>query len=302
MKKVMGIIFLAMFLISFSSAFTANLTIIDEKGAFSGAILKMKSPDTSEFGSDKIYASEYRTDVGIVKFELETSLPEADFNIRLTKDGQIVTNVDKGPYSINGSDILIDLREKKEKAPLEITNTTNETAPEENTTANTEENTTTESEETTEDSETSDTGDTNFFVSTGRAIFTNPDGSINLTYSIPGGAVLIAMLLFVVLMMRGSKSNKQNKSDEKELRKAEAEIKKKEAEIKRIKEGKNRNVRLLAAKEKLAREEKELQELKNSEKKENKEEEEKEEKVEEEIKEAKEDVEEAKQEEEKKKE
>jgi len=283
----MSIIFLALFLISFSSAYKANITVMDEIDSFSGAIMKIKSTGTSEFSSDKYYASEYFTDVGIVKFEIETSLSEVDIYLRFSKDGSIRSEVEQGPFSINGSDILINLREKKEKEAF-VENTTNET--EANTTV---ENVT----ETPEEPEEPIENGPNFFVTTGKAIVFKEDGSINLTSSISGGVIIMVLLLFTALMMRGSKSHREDLRDEKELRKAEAEIKKKEGEIQRIKDGKNRNVKLEEAREKLAKEEKELEDLKNSEKEENKEEEKKEEEVKEEIKEAKEEVEEAKKEE-----
>ena len=71
MKRVAFVFaFLLLVSIGLSSAAVADVVLIDDIGSFSGAILRVKSPVTGDIG-DKIYASEYFTDVGIVKFKIE---------------------------------------------------------------------------------------------------------------------------------------------------------------------------------------------------------------------------------------
>ena len=110
MKKIVMFLILGLFVVSFASALKANVTLVDDIGSFSGAILKFKAPNSSSF-SDKIYASEYHTEVGIVRFEVETSLSEIDVSIMTTMNGDFADEILAGPFVLNGSEIFIDKRE-----------------------------------------------------------------------------------------------------------------------------------------------------------------------------------------------
>ncbi len=119
MKKAMIVFMLGIFMLSLVVASTATVTVVDSIGSFSGALLKIKNPTSEFFGSDKINPSGYLSNVGIVKFEVESDIPEVDMQIRMTKDGEFIREILRENVSINGSEIIIDLREKP-KVDVEV--------------------------------------------------------------------------------------------------------------------------------------------------------------------------------------
>ena len=102
---------------SFVSAYSANVTFIDDIGTFSGAVMRVEAPVSGSTG-DKIFPSENMANVGILKFEVETSLAEVLLNFVVTKSGMIVGEYQEGPFSVNGSEIVIDKRVKSN--PVEL--------------------------------------------------------------------------------------------------------------------------------------------------------------------------------------
>lgn len=264
-KVILCFVFLMLSMVSFGSAFQANITIIDDIGSFSGAYLKIKSVDSDIFIDDKIYPSEFLVGVGIVKFNLEISLSEIDLNVRMIKDGRVVSDFEDGPFLINGSDILIDLREKVEvveEVIESVVDSINESSVEEinNFTGN-ENLSRGESVVIVEDENLDDKRYFGFL--TGLAIFYNEDGSFNLKYSIGGGFVFLLLLVLVLTMVfhRRKTSGVSMGEDEKELKYMEKKVKETEAKIVKIKDGKARKEKIEKAKEKLAKEEAELKEL-----------------------------------------
>jgi hypothetical protein len=106
---------------------------------------------------------------------------------------------------------------------------------------------------------------------TGRAIFTNEDGSINWIY-VGGGGVLVLVLLILLIIFIVSHSKKKGgkevvagkkdlDDDEKELEEMEKKVKDTEDKIKGVKDKKERRTKIYNAKVKLAEEERELKEL-----------------------------------------
>ncbi len=91
------------------SAMTANITIVSDD-VYTGAILKLRSLGSEELG-DSYYPVFVGKNVGIVKFEVETGLSEVNLSLRFTDNGAVCLNIEKGPFAINGSDIIVDLRE-----------------------------------------------------------------------------------------------------------------------------------------------------------------------------------------------
>ncbi len=104
---------LFVFLLSFVVA--VELTIIDEPGSFSGAILKVRASGSSGEYGDKIYPSENYCDAGVLKFDIETSLSKGDLSIVFTKDSEPVDEFEDGPFDFSNDTLLIDLRE-----PIEV--------------------------------------------------------------------------------------------------------------------------------------------------------------------------------------
>ncbi|MCK5321429.1 hypothetical protein KAJ38_02520 [Candidatus Pacearchaeota archaeon] len=108
MKKVL--VLLVFFVLALNvSAMAANVTVVSDD-VYTGAILKLRSLE-SESLSDSYYPFFVGKNVGIIKFEIETGLSEVNLNLRFTNNGDIILNVEEGPFAINGSEIILDLRE-----------------------------------------------------------------------------------------------------------------------------------------------------------------------------------------------
>lgn len=106
------------------------------------------------------------------------------------------------------------------------------------------------------------TNSSNSISSTGKAIFTKADGSIN--YPVLGGiaAVVVIVILIIFVIKRKSKSKSVViDPEEKELEELEFKVKEKEEEINKIKDEQGRKQRIDDAKRKLFSEEKELKRL-----------------------------------------
>lgn len=136
-KKGIAFTLVLLFAISTAMALTSNVQIISKANSFTGAVLKVQNPATGEIG-DPIYPSERFMEVGIVNFEVETSLPESELLVILINNGVIVKNEAVGPYEMGG-DLTIDFRsgeaklvEEEEVEPSAPTET-NETTQENNT-------------------------------------------------------------------------------------------------------------------------------------------------------------------------
>lgn len=272
MKRViLTFVFLMFGMLSFGSAFQANITVIDDIGSFSGAYLKIKSVDSDFFIEDKIYPSEFLVGVGIVKFNLEISLSEIDLNIRMIKSGRVVDDFKVGPYLINGSDILIDRREKVETVEETVEEISNITSYEnfsqsegvvevdgESNVSEVNESVVIVKSENLKDRES-------FGFLTGLAMFYNEDGSINLKYSIGGVSIflLLTILILTMILHRRKTGDVTIDEDEKELEYMEKKVKETEEKIAKIKDGKAWKNKIEKAKMKLAEEESELKELEN---------------------------------------
>lgn len=271
-KVILCFVFFIFGMISFGSAFQANVTVIDDIGSFSGAYLKVKSVDSDVFSSDKIYPSEFLTNVGIVKFNLEVSFSEIYLKIKMIKDGQVVADFEEGPFVINGSDIIIDRREKAEVVGEVVENVSesiNESVAEvANESANESENvvevvneSSNETVVIVEDAVLG--GKKTSGVLAGMASFYNEDGSLNLKYLLGGGFVFLLLLSFVLTMVfyRRKTSGVTMGEDEKELKYMEKKVKETEKKIAKIKDGRAQRKKLEKVKVKLAEEETELKEL-----------------------------------------
>lgn len=101
------------------------------------------------------------------------------------------------------------------------------------------------------------------FVLSGKAIFSNKDGSLNLGYSIGGFVFLLCLVVFIFGFFRHGKVKQSEVLDdeEKELQDMEKKVKETAEKIKNVKEKKERRTKIYDAKVKLAEEEKELKEL-----------------------------------------
>ena len=110
------------------------------------------------------------------------------------------------------------------------------------------------------ENETSEEGG---FSLSGKAIFSNEDGSINWSYSIGGFAVLLCLIVFIFGILHHGKAKRGDVlgDDEKELQYMEKKVRETEKKIRSVKEGKERKVKIENAKRKLAEEEAELKEL-----------------------------------------
>ena len=254
------LMFLMLSMFSFGSAYQANVTVIDDIGSFGGAILKLKSADSSIFSEDKLYPSDYSlVKVGIIKFNLEISLSKVDLKIRLIKDGRVIDEFEAGPFVINGSDILIDRREKVEIVEEVIVEVENVSEVSENVSddpvVSNESVVITESENL-EDKRS-------FGLLTGMAMFYNEDGSLNLKYSFGGGSVflLLTVLILTMVLHRRKSTEVTISEDEKELKYMEKKVKEAGEKITKIKDGKAQKNKIENAKAKLAEEEAELREL-----------------------------------------
>lgn len=255
MKKViLCFVFLMFSMVSFGSAFQANVTIIDEIGSFTGAYLKIKSVDSSAYDEGKITPSEYHLiNVGILKFNLEVGVSSLDIKVVLIKNGQSIQEFEVGPFSINGSDILIDRRDKVVVAEViaevveEVNESSNDSADEEMVII--------------EEEIASNEESVGLFA----GLVTGENGGIfsNWKYSLGGGLVLLLLVVFVVVMVVNRRKSKKVPmgEDEKELEYMEKKVKEVEGKIVKIKDGKEVKGKVVKAKAKLAQEEAELREL-----------------------------------------
>lgn len=253
-----------LFIISIVSAAETQVTLIDDIGSFTGAVLRLKSPVTEDLG-DKIYASEYLTNVGIVKFNIETALPEVFLNFRISKNGAIVDEFEVGPFSVNNSGILVDRREKviqeeSVEAPSveeNITEDPEEIATEENASDNQE----VVIEEPVE--ENAQRNEMQGFLLTGRAIVEN----VGMNKIGIGAVALFAFAVAFIFMISKKKKKTNNilSEDDKELAYMEKKVKATESRLSQIKKEREKRQRLEDAKNKLAKEEKELAELEKKE-------------------------------------
>lgn len=257
--------------VSFADATKAEVVLIDDIGSFSGAVLKVKSPISGNIG-EKIFPVENLKNVGIVKFEIETALSEVLLKFIVTKDGEIIAELEEGPFLVNGSEILIDRREKIELPVIKsvvaeepVVEVVNETVVENETIAEDKEEVVEEVVE-----ETAVEDKKNVFdklVLTGKAIFVKEDGSINVGFSITGMIVLLMFVSFVFMMShRGRREAKSFSSEEdKELAEMENKVKVTEERLSKAKTAKEKKDKINAAKQKLIKEQKELAELEGKE-------------------------------------
>lgn len=259
MKKEMLAVFLLM-LVGFASAVSLNITIIDEAGSCSGAVLRLKASENGELG-DKIYPNpdKYLKDAGILKFEVDTSLAEIFFNVVFTKDGAKVKEIDKGPFDVNGSDIVVDLREIEE---LEVIKT-----------VEVEENVSEDLNETNESIVEVEVGAEDLNESedlveiTGRVMQSLGDYGSVVYYSVGGALLVILVLIIIFVSLKRSGKKKKEKEDdlvdedEKELKVMEKKMKETEAKIGQLKELEKKKTKLAAARKKLKEEEEELKRL-----------------------------------------
>jgi len=98
---------------------------------------------------------------------------------------------------------------------------------------------------------------------TGKAIFLDDDGSINLGYSVGSLAILACFIIFLFMMVHSGKNKSSGGLDEddKELAYMEKKVKETEGKIKNIKDHDAKKAKLAEAKAKLAADEKELEDL-----------------------------------------
>ena len=262
-----------------ASATVSEVVLIDDIGSFGGAILKIKSPISGVIG-DKIYASEYLTDVGIIKFNIETSLKEAVLIFIITKDGNVVDEFMEGPFVINGSEILIDRREEvlnddvsfddevsSEEVSLDLevslSNSSNDTLSSEEVPSPV---VTGEEAIVVEDIENVSKGDSFNILLTGRAVFLNEDGSFDFGSFAGGGFFILIFVVFIVMMHRREKEVGEVLSeDDKELAYMEKKVKATEDNISKIRNDRARREKLVVAKARLAKGRAELSELEKKE-------------------------------------
>ncbi|MFH0808734.1 MAG: hypothetical protein V1888_03930 [archaeon] len=252
MKKVFVVFaFLFLFSFTFVSSLAAEVTVIDEIGSFSGAVLRVKASANGELG-DKILPSEYLSSVGIVKFEIETSLPEIFLDIVISKDGMVVANLDEGPFVMNGSDILIDRREKKEMEVIKAAEVVENVSVENE---SVEENVVV-----VEEVEKEDKG--MLFYLTGKVVAMK-ESVVSFGYPVWGGFGVLLLVVFggVALSRRKKKKNNILSDEDKELEYMEKKVKETAEKIGKVKESKEKKARIERAKAKLMEEERELREL-----------------------------------------
>ena len=108
MKKILEV-WIFLILVVNVSAMTTNITVVSED-VYTGAILKLRSLENGELGNP-YYPIFVGKNVGIIKFEVETGLSEVNLSLRFIDNGEVCLNVEKGPFAINGSEIVVDLRE-----------------------------------------------------------------------------------------------------------------------------------------------------------------------------------------------
>lgn len=115
MKKILVMFMLIIFAVSVS-AIATNITVVSDD-VYTGAILKLRSLESGELG-DPYYPFFVGENIGIIKFEVETSLSEVNLSLRFTNNGKVSLQTEEGPLAINGSDIIVDLGVIEEVVPL----------------------------------------------------------------------------------------------------------------------------------------------------------------------------------------
>lgn len=266
--QIFAITLLLTLTINLTQANEAEIIIVGEIGSFSGAFLKIISPTTEE-ASEKIYPSEYLTKAGVIKFQIETSLPEATLNIMMIQNGEIIKNLEKGPFSINGSKILIDEREiiaqPAQETPKEETPTKKNETPRKTPTATIENNETILEVENNTHEIKEKIGQV---LLTGKAIFLDENNSINLGPSISGS--IFILILFASLLLTKHKKRKKITLDkeDKELKYTKEKVIETEKRIQKIKEDREKRRKIKEEKERLQKDKKNLEELEELEEKE----------------------------------
>ena len=229
----------------FVDAFEADVLLIDDIGSFSGAVLRVKSPVTDSLG-DKIYPSEYLTEVGIAKFEVDSSLSEVFLNFIIMNNGEVVAEITEGPFVLNGSEIVIDRREK-----AKVVEVTKVAVIEEN--VSREEN-------------VSEVVEENVFMNNAYGEEAWSIGffeDVRFLYLIGG---LLTFVVFMVMWFRfGAFRNWLTElnyfSEEGELARLESQIKKKDELIERIRENETREHKIKLARKKLELENEKLERM-----------------------------------------
>ena len=263
MKKVFFVLVIMLcFSFSFVDAFTANVTLIDEIGSFTGAVLRLKSSMDGDNG-DKIFPSNNLASFGIIEFEIETSLSEIYFNLAITQNGQPKENVDVGPFAVNGSGILVDMRPKKEVEVVKdvaVEVLENESVESINNESVEDENISEEAvvviEEDLED-------ENNLLVYLTGAVVAVKESVASWGYFVFGGLGVLLLAVFggVILKKRGKKKKNILSDDDKELESMEKRVKETAEKIGEVKSRKEKKVKLEKARAKLREEERELREL-----------------------------------------
>lgn len=264
---------LMMLLVGLTSAVSVDVTVVDNAGSYSGAILRLKASEDGELG-EKVYpdSDKYLKAAGVLKFEVETSLSEVFFNVVFTKDGAKVKEIDKGPFDVNGSEIYVDLRDIKEldvikKTEVEVEENVSEME------SNESNETVVEVDVVDEDSE-----EDGYLVEMTGWVMQNVDSYGNVVYYSLGGFVLLVLVIVLIVMLRRRKKKgdivdeKEEKkeveeiADEEdeedlELKEVEERVKATEAKISKLKSGAKKRKKIEDAKKKLAEEEAELKKL-----------------------------------------
>jgi hypothetical protein len=262
MKLVLfGVMVFLLGSICFAGATEAEVVLIGDIGSFSGAVLKIESPVTGAIG-DKIYASEYLTNVGIIKFNIETALDEVFLNFIISKNGVVKDEFRDGPFVVNGSDILIDRREVVER---EVTKEVEEAGEVVEVVEVVEVEEPVVVEDVVEDDSFGNKLSSVFL--TGKAVFVDDDGSFNMGSSIGGSSLILILIIFVFMISRRGKEKEVEilSDDDKELAYMEKKVKLTEANISRVKEDVSKKKRLEEAKAKLSKKKKELASLEKKE-------------------------------------
>ena len=112
MKKIWGVLVLLVFAVNVS-AMTSNVTVISDE-VYTGAILELRNIDSGDVGEKRYYPFFIGKNIGVIKFEVETGLSEVNFSLRFTSNGEVCLNMERGPFVINGSEIILDLRTVEE--------------------------------------------------------------------------------------------------------------------------------------------------------------------------------------------
>ncbi len=109
MKKGLFVLAILLLVISPVLAYSSTLTIQGDE-LISGAVLRISSPGEEDWG-EKIYPSLNGGSLGLVMFEIESSIDEVDFEVRFLNNGEVILKEIFESYSLIDSEILIDLRE-----------------------------------------------------------------------------------------------------------------------------------------------------------------------------------------------